>query len=120
MRRISTSSTNISRQYFTQFLQGPIPQTSTSITPTHASELDWYLALQEDEETDPLLWWQAHTKEFPVISDMAQDYLTIQATSVPSEQCCAIYSSNKFSLELSNKFQLELERSKHVPIKINQ
>src|SRR5215212_240514 len=80
MRRISTSSTNISRQYFTQFLQRPIPQTSTSITPTHASELDQYLALQEDEETDPLLWWQAHTKEFPVISDMAQDYLTIQAT----------------------------------------
>lgn len=90
MRRISTSSTNISHQYFTQFLQGPIPQTSTSITPTHASELDRYLALQEDEETDPLLWWQAHTKEFPVISDMARDYLTIQATSVPSEQAFSI------------------------------
>ena len=90
MRRISTSSINISRQYFTQFLQGSIPQTSTSITPTNSSELDRYLALQEDEETDPLLWWQAHVKEFPIISDMARDYLTIQATSVPSEQAFSI------------------------------
>ena len=90
MRRISTSSINISRQYFTQFLQGSIPQTSTSITPTNSSELDRYLALQEDEEKDPLLWWQAHVKEFPIISDMARDYLTIQATSVPSEQAFSI------------------------------
>ena len=90
MRRISTSSTNISHQYFTQFLQGPIPQTSTSITPTHASELDRYLALQEDEETDPLLWWQAHAKEYPNVSNMARDYLAIQATSVPSEQAFSI------------------------------
>jgi hypothetical protein len=91
MRRISTSTTNVSRQYFTQLLQGAIPQVSTSVTSTHiASELDRYLALQADDEADPLLWWQAHAKEYPIVSDMARDYLTIPATSVPSEQAFSV------------------------------
>ncbi len=46
--------------------------------------------LQIDEETDPLLWWQVHTKEYPIISNMAWDYLTIQATSVASEQAFSV------------------------------
>src|SRR6185369_8174106 len=91
MRIISTSTTNVSRQYFTQLLQGAIPQVSTSVTSTHiASELDQYLALQADDETDPLLWWQAHAKEYPIVSDMVRDYLTIPATSVPSEQAFSV------------------------------
>ena len=43
-----------------------------------------------DEDSDPLLWWKAHEKEYPVVSKMAQDYLSIQATSVPSEQAFSV------------------------------
>ena len=36
--------------------------------------------------TDPLIWWQAHSSEFPVLCNIARDFLCIQATSVASEQ----------------------------------
>jgi len=85
----STTSINAFRQYFTQLRQDtnelPSPLYSSTIT-----ELDRYLALQIDEETDPLLWWQAHAKEYPIVSNMARDYLTIQATSVASEQAFSV------------------------------
>jgi hypothetical protein len=57
---------------------------------TGSSELEKYLALPVDEEIDPLLWWQAHSSEFPILSEMARDYLTIQATSVASEQMFSV------------------------------
>jgi len=86
-RRLSSSTTNATRRLFTQFLHNPTPQ----ITPAPlVSELDRYLALPIDEETEPLLWWQAHAKEYPILSNMAQDYLTIQATSVASEQAFSV------------------------------
>ena len=90
MRRISTSSsTNDTRQYFTQLQHGGSGMAQISSTST-VSELDRYLALPIDVETDPLLWWQAHAREYPIVSDMARDYLTIQATSVPSEQAFSV------------------------------
>jgi hypothetical protein len=85
--RTSTSTANVTRQYFTQLRYGTTPRISPTFT---VSELDRYLALPVDEETDPLLWWQAHAREYPVVSDMARDYLTIQATSVPSEQAFSV------------------------------
>lgn len=89
-RRLSSSSTttNTTRRFFTQRRRN---QTTPQIAPTHSvSELDRYLALPIDDETEPLLWWQAHVKEYPVLSNMARDYLTIQATSVPSEEAFSI------------------------------
>jgi hypothetical protein len=87
-RRLSSSTTNVTRQFFAQLRRNPTtPQVASS---SLVSELDRYLALQIDEETEPLLWWRAHTKEYPIISNMARDYLTIQATSVPSEQAFSI------------------------------
>ena len=52
--------------------------------------MDYYLALLNEEEIDPLLWWQAYASEFPIISEMAKDFLTIQATSVASEQAFSV------------------------------
>jgi hypothetical protein len=49
-------------------------------------ELDRYLALPCDDNVEPLLWCKAHFREFPALGAMAQDYLSIQATSVPFEQ----------------------------------
>ena len=54
------------------------------------TELDHYLEQPIDEEADPLLWWQAHFNEYPALSNMARDYLTIQATSVASERAFSI------------------------------
>lgn len=53
-------------------------------------EIDRYLALPHDENADPLLWWRAHSTEFPILSSMARDYLAIQATSVACEQAFSI------------------------------
>ncbi|GET00712.1 zinc finger BED domain-containing protein RICESLEEPER 2-like [Rhizophagus clarus] len=61
-----------------------------SITESEKSELDRYLALPNEEEIEPLLWWHAHANEFPIISDMARDFLSIQATSVASEQAFSV------------------------------
>jgi hypothetical protein len=83
----STSTTNATRRLFTQLLRNPTPQIASAPL---TSELNRYLALPIDEETEPLLWWQAHAKEYPILSNMAQDYLTIQATSVASEQAFSV------------------------------
>lgn len=36
--------------------------------------------------TDPLLWWQDHEKDFLRISKAAEKYLTVQKTSIASER----------------------------------
>jgi len=79
------------RQYFTSLRQnmGLTNENSTPELETE-TELDRYLELPIDDEAEPLLWWQAHTCEFPVLSSMARDYLTIQATSVASEHAFSI------------------------------
>ena len=83
----TTNTTNTTRQYFAQLRR---QATSTILTTNIASELSHYLDLQVDEEMDPLLWWKVHAKEYPIVSKMARDYLTIQATSVASEQAFSI------------------------------
>ena len=58
-----------------------------------STELDQYLSLPVDEEIEPLLWWQSRVSEFPILSEMARDFLTIQATSVASEQAFLVASN---------------------------
>ena len=36
-------------------------------------------------EDDPMAWWLEHSKYFPVLGKLAEKYLCITATSVPSE-----------------------------------
>lgn len=40
----------------------------------------------EDILLNPLLWWKVHAVKFPVIAQMARDYLAIPATSVAVER----------------------------------
>ena len=34
---------------------------------------------------DPLLWWKAHSLEYPNLARMAQDYLAVSGSSAPCE-----------------------------------
>ncbi|GBC43231.1 zinc finger BED domain-containing protein RICESLEEPER 2-like [Rhizophagus irregularis DAOM 181602=DAOM 197198] len=34
-------------------------------------------------DIEPLSWWHAHSTEYPILSKMAQSYLSVQASSVP-------------------------------------
>ena len=49
----------------------------------------WNLACASPDIT-PLDWWKAHETEYPLLSKIAQDYLSIMATSVPCEQLFSI------------------------------
>jgi len=37
------------------------------------------------DNTDILIWWKPHSKEFPILSTMAKDYLAIQCSSKDTE-----------------------------------
>jgi len=54
------------------------------------NELARYLCTPLEDEIEPLDWWYAQRKEYPILSLIARDYLTVQATSVASEQSFSI------------------------------
>ena len=57
----------------------------------YTDEIQSYFSLSTvDEKTDPLQWWKVNTSQFPHLSQMARDYLSIPATSVPSEQSFSV------------------------------
>ena len=37
-------------------------------------------------DTDPLMWWKQHVKEFPRLTRMTRQYLAVPATSVSPER----------------------------------
>lgn len=80
------------REYFRQLKKRRLGETTETLQASSPSnnpdfaEIERYLALPCDENVEVLLWWQAHSAEFPVLSLMARDYLAIQSTSVACEQ----------------------------------
>ena len=54
---------------------------------TKKDELSIYNELPEfQQETNPLLWWKDRISSFPNLSNVAREYLAVNATSVPSER----------------------------------
>jgi hypothetical protein len=49
----------------------------------------WNFACASND-ISPLDWWKAHEAEYPSLSKLAQDFLSIMATSVPCEQLFSI------------------------------
>jgi hypothetical protein len=82
-----------SREYFRQLKKrqlGATVNTEQISVNSDFAEIERYLALPVDENVSALLWWQAHSAEFPVLSLMARDYLAIQSTSVACELAFSI------------------------------
>ena len=50
-------------------------------------ELNAYTRVQEVPlDTDPLMWWKKHAQEFPHLTRMASQHLTVPATSASPER----------------------------------
>jgi hypothetical protein len=73
---------------FTDSLVGPACETPIRHTKvSQLEEITCYLAENtEDCAIDPIQWWKLHTHQFPNLARMAHDYMSITATSVPSQQ----------------------------------
>ena len=57
----------------------------------YVDEIQTYLFLPlASEETNPLEWWRVNESQFPHLSQMARDHLSIPVTSIPSEQSFSI------------------------------
>ena len=63
------------RDYFLNLLN------QNNIQGVSYDELDRYLNSPVDNHTDSLVWWKFHEKDYPILSQIAKDYLAIQATS---------------------------------------
>uniref|UniRef100_A0A1X7UW54 HAT C-terminal dimerisation domain-containing protein n=1 Tax=Amphimedon queenslandica TaxID=400682 RepID=A0A1X7UW54_AMPQE len=62
------------------------PQSEISIV-TVREELHSYQAeMEPSRETSPSMWWKDNSKRFPLLSQVAMDFLHTPATSTPSER----------------------------------
>ena len=59
-------------------------------TADNDNEIMCYLRCpDEPKSVDPLLWWRDHKSSYPILSKLAQKYLSIPSTSVPSSPTLA-------------------------------
>ena len=64
---------------------------SVSLTDLVVGELTRYKAEPVAElKEKPLEWWRTHHRSYPRLAKMAQKYISIVATSVPSERLFSI------------------------------
>jgi hAT family C-terminal dimerisation region len=86
--RVNLNTSQNSRNYFLNMINNN--QVYSSMENPEFNEIDNYLNTPNDINNDPLIWWKAHQKEYPILSLIARDYLIIQSTSVSSEQAFSV------------------------------
>ncbi|CAG8848163.1 32483_t:CDS:1, partial [Racocetra persica] len=102
---LTDNSTN-DRDYFRNFYSLDTPFSSTyslSLANCIHNEIKKYLAVPLLDHVDPLCWWQTQHSKYPILSIIACDYLSVQATSVALEQAFSItrktISDERYKLE---------------------
>ena len=70
-------------------LKGEVLDLSENAGRNGRSELEDYLK-EQVTTSDPLKWWETNCTKFPRISNLAKKYLSIPATSVPSERVFSV------------------------------
>jgi hypothetical protein len=75
--RTSEETLQNSRNYFLNIINQQVLPANLEF-----DEIDSYLNTSNDINADLLLWWKEHQNEYPTLSLIAKDYLSIQATSV--------------------------------------
>ena len=86
----STRPTTIPSNLASLPAQPTTPHTNTNNQLPILAELTRYLSTPLEDKIDPLLWWHAQKNEYPILSLIARDFLSVQATSVASEQAFSI------------------------------
>ena len=68
---------------------------SSDDIPTTTTEVEKFFSepLVDYKTGDLYAWWGQHNREFPLLYKLAQRYLNVQATSVPSEQLFSAVSN---------------------------
>ena len=67
-----------------------VSSTSMDVDPSSVNgetELNAYMRVQQvANDTDPLMWWKQHQQEFPRLSRMTRQYLSVPASSESPER----------------------------------
>ena len=67
-----------------------VSSTSMDVDPSSVNgetELNAYMRVQQvANDTDPLMWWKQHQQEFPRLTRMTRQYLTVPSSSVSPER----------------------------------
>ena len=67
-----------------------VSSTSMDVDPSSVNgetELNAYMRVQQvANDTDPLMWWKQHQQEFPRLSRMVRQYLSVPVSSVSPER----------------------------------
>lgn len=84
--QLNNLSTSETRNYFQSLFMPDQNQ-----QPAVMNELEIYFNSNPPGlEIMPLEWWKIHSSEYPILAQMAKDYLSIMSTSVPCEQFFSI------------------------------
>ena len=103
-RQLTNLSAVETRNYFRTLLM------PSEILPPITNELNTYFdSNPPGDEVVPLEWWKNHAMEYPILSKMAKDYLSIMSTSVPCEQFFSI--AGKQITQTRNRMHPETARA---------